>query len=61
MSTERIATNDLRAQLGRRIDGAYFRDAHLIIEKNGEPRAALVPYGWWQEKQAQAESGLTPP
>ncbi|WP_067806556.1 type II toxin-antitoxin system Phd/YefM family antitoxin [Actinomadura formosensis] len=61
MSTERIATNDLRAHLGRRIDEAHFRGDHLIVEKNGEPRAVLVPYKWWQEKQAAAEPGLTPP
>ncbi|KUO22504.1 type II toxin-antitoxin system Phd/YefM family antitoxin [Streptomyces dysideae] len=54
MSTERIATNDLRAQLGRRIDNAHFRGAHLVIEKNGEPRAVLVPYSWWHGQQALA-------
>ncbi|WP_146058920.1 hypothetical protein [Actinomadura rubteroloni] len=51
MSTEHIATNDRRAQLGRSIDSARFRDAHLIVEKNGEPRAVLVPDHRWQEHQ----------
>ncbi|MFE9448292.1 hypothetical protein [Streptomyces sp. NPDC006739] len=61
MSTEHIATNDLRTQLGRRIDEAHFRGAHLVVEKNGEPRAVVVPYAWWQEKQAEAGSGHTAP
>lgn len=43
-----ISTNDLRNQLGRRIDEAFYRDRHIVIEKNGEPRAALVPYSWWE-------------
>jgi prevent-host-death family protein len=60
MSTHHIATNDLRAELGRRIDEAHFRGTHLIVEKNGEPRAVLVPYHWWKERQAQPQSGLTP-
>jgi prevent-host-death family protein len=46
---ERISTNDLRTQLGRRIDEAHYRGEHLVIEKNGEPRAVLVPYEWWAE------------
>jgi prevent-host-death family protein len=51
---ETISTNDLRTQLGRRIDEAHFRGQHLVIEKNGEPRAVLVPYEWWTE-HASAE------
>ncbi|GAA0563589.1 hypothetical protein GCM10009546_27300 [Actinomadura livida] len=61
VSTERLATNELRAQLGRRIDNAHFKGEHVIVDKNGEPRAVLVPYDWWQDKQDQASAGLTPP
>jgi prevent-host-death family protein len=46
---ETIATNDLRNQLGRRIDEVHFRGEHLVVEKNGEPRAVLVPYTWWRD------------
>lgn len=56
MSTERIATADLRNQIGRRIDNAHFRGEHLIIEKNGEPRAVLVPYSWWKEQEPQSKT-----
>lgn len=55
MSTDRVATNDLRSQLGRRIDEAHFRGDHLIVEKNGEPRAVLVPYAWWLHHQENVE------
>ncbi|MGW4422603.1 hypothetical protein [Streptosporangium sp. NPDC004631] len=62
MDTERIGTNELRNQLGRRIDNAHFRGHHLVVEKSGEPRAVLVPYDWWVERQGTREdAGLTPP
>lgn len=56
MSTERIATADLRNQIGRRIDNAHFKGEHLVIEKNGEPRAVLVPFSWWKEYRAHTEA-----
>lgn len=60
MDTEHIATNDLRNQLGRRIDNAHFLGQHLIVDKNNEPRAVLVPYTWWLDNVRDG-SGLTPP
>ncbi|OUC97911.1 hypothetical protein CA984_09185 [Streptosporangium minutum] len=60
-SMEHTSTNDLRNQLGRRIDEAHYRGEHLVIEKNGEPRAVLVPYAWWVEQQNEAgQSTLAP-
>ncbi|MGC4947726.1 type II toxin-antitoxin system Phd/YefM family antitoxin [Streptomyces sp. DT224] len=44
---ERIGVRELREQLGRRVDAAHFKDEQTVIEKNGEPRAVLVPYEWW--------------
>lgn len=41
----------VRDQLGRRIDEAFFREEITVIEKNGEPRAALVPYAWLKERE----------
>jgi prevent-host-death family protein len=57
---EHIATNDLRNQLGRRIDEAHYGGKHLVVEKNGEPRAVLVPYDWWQQQGAMSAPQLRP-
>lgn len=58
---QRLGTRDARAELGRLVDEAHFRGQHVILTKNEEPRAVLVPYEWWLAQQAQTESGLTPP
>jgi len=50
-----LATNELRDQLGRRIDQAHYQGEHTIVRKNGEPRAVLVPYKWWEEQQNKEE------
>ncbi len=47
----RIGIAELRDQLGRRVDAAHFLGEHTIVEKNGEPRAVLVPYGEWCAQQ----------
>ena len=39
----RIPTVKARAQLGRLVDEARYRGSTVIIEKNGQPAAALVP------------------
>ncbi|MFB9681218.1 type II toxin-antitoxin system Phd/YefM family antitoxin [Streptosporangium vulgare] len=46
---EHLGVRELRDQVGRHIDEAFFRGKHTVIEKNGEPRAVLVPYEWWQQ------------
>lgn len=38
---------ELRDHLGKRVDAAHFHSEPTVIEKNGEPRAVLVPYLWW--------------
>lgn len=38
-----MQTNELRDQLGKAIDAAYFSGEITWITKNGERRAALVP------------------
>lgn len=45
----------VRDQLGRRIDQAHYQGEHTIVRKNGEPRAVLVPYKWWEEQQNKEE------
>ncbi|WP_326798710.1 type II toxin-antitoxin system Phd/YefM family antitoxin [Streptomyces sp. NBC_01808] len=59
--TRSIGSRDARAELGRLIDEAHYTGKHVILTKSDEPRAVLVPYSWWQERQTQARSGPTPP
>jgi prevent-host-death family protein len=49
--TKSMGTRDARTELGRLVDEAHFRDQHVILTKNDEPRAVLVPYAWWQDHQ----------
>lgn len=53
---EHLGVRELRDQLGRRIDEAYYRGNFVIIEKNGEPRAAVVPIDWFRENYQEPES-----
>jgi prevent-host-death family protein len=46
---EHLGVRELRDQLGRRIDEAFFRDTFVVIEKNGEPRAVLVSIDWFNQ------------
>lgn len=32
-----------------------YQGEHTIVRKNGEPRAVLVPYKWWEEQQNKEE------
>lgn len=51
--TETMGAREARDQLGKRIDAAHFMGKHTVIEKNGEPRAVLVPYAWWAERHEE--------
>lgn len=42
-----MGVREVREQLGRRVDAAHFLGEATVIEKNGEPRAVLVPYAQW--------------
>jgi prevent-host-death family protein len=44
---KRIGVAEARDQLGRLVDAAHFLGEPTVIEKNGEPRAVLVPYAQW--------------
>ncbi|MFE7330794.1 type II toxin-antitoxin system Phd/YefM family antitoxin [Streptomyces sp. NPDC057565] len=58
---EHIGVRELREQLGRRVDAAHFHQQQVVVEKNGEPRAVLVPYSWWQEQTGQSGSEAEAP
>ncbi|MFE7330802.1 type II toxin-antitoxin system prevent-host-death family antitoxin [Streptomyces sp. NPDC057565] len=51
---ERMGVRELRDQLGRQVDEAHYRGTHTVVEKNGEPRAVLVPYDWWSARSDEA-------
>lgn len=52
MEENRTGIRDLRENLGRRVDAAHFKGEATVVEKNGEPRAVLVPYDWWLQVTA---------
>ena len=54
MDVTRMGIRELREQLGRRVDAAYFRDEPTVITSSGEPRAVIISYAEWQ---AQREPG----
>jgi len=43
-----------RSELGGLVDAAHYAGQHTVLTKNDQPRAVLVPYQWWLERQAQA-------
>lgn len=48
---------DLRPVLGERVDAAYFQGEPTVITKNDKPRAAIVPYAWYERMLAQEAAG----
>jgi antitoxin (DNA-binding transcriptional repressor) of toxin-antitoxin stability system len=50
--TPRMGIRELRQDLGRRVDAAHFLKEATVITKNDEPRAALVPYEWYERMLA---------
>ncbi|MET7713768.1 type II toxin-antitoxin system Phd/YefM family antitoxin [Streptomyces sp. NPDC005407] len=52
----RMGSRDARAQLGRLVDEAHFNGQQVVLTKNEEPRAVLVPYAWWQQA-TEAQKG----
>lgn len=43
-----MGIRDIRADLGRRVDEAYFREEVTLITKNDETRAALVSHRFYE-------------
>lgn len=52
---ERRGVEDLRGDLGKRVDAAFYAGEVTVVTKNGEPRAALVPYEWYQASEARRQ------
>jgi PHD/YefM family antitoxin component YafN of YafNO toxin-antitoxin module len=55
MNMTTMGTREMRDNIGPRIDAAHFKGEPTVIEKNGEPRAVLVSYAWWRERQDASE------
>lgn len=49
MTEMSLSVQETREALGRRVDAAHFLQEATVVTKNGEPRAVLVPYGWYQQ------------
>jgi len=57
---KRMGVAEARDQLGRLVDAAHFLGKPTVIEKNGEPRAVIVPYAQWaasRQPPPQSASG----
>lgn len=60
-STASISAMELRKQPGTILDRVFYRNEQFIVEKSGQPRAAIIPYGEFeqiQEEKAQARKRL---
>jgi prevent-host-death family protein len=40
------------------VEIAHYQGECTVITKNGEPRAALVPYEWFREVESRRLAGL---
>ncbi|MGC5009631.1 hypothetical protein ACLQ2R_02580 [Streptosporangium sp. DT93] len=56
-----MSVRQLRDQLGRRIDVAHFTGEPTVAERHGDPRAVLVSYIWWAERQDPKGHGTLAP
>lgn len=57
MSEEQVPIVEAREHIGRLVDAAHFSGDATVITKNGEPRAVLVPYDWYQEAEGRMLGG----
>lgn len=53
---------EARDALGQRVDAAHYADEATVITKNGNPRAVLISFEWFQKlsadlRQASAADG----
>ncbi|RCV49728.1 GIY-YIG nuclease family protein [Marinitenerispora sediminis] len=50
-----------RQNIPDRVEAAHFRNEATVVTKNGEPRAALVPYSWLKDLISQKGQAEEPP
>ncbi|MET8390275.1 hypothetical protein ABZV14_45685 [Streptosporangium canum] len=59
--TERMVVSAVREHIGDRANAAHYLGEHTIVERNGQPFAALVPYTWWERRQNREGQGALAP
>jgi antitoxin (DNA-binding transcriptional repressor) of toxin-antitoxin stability system len=52
----RLGVQDVRQHLRKVIDDALIRGTATVVERHGEPVAAVVPYEWFQRAAASLAS-----
>lgn len=60
-STASISAMELRKKPGAILDRVFYRNEQFVVEKSGEPRAAIIPFAEFeqmQEEKAQARERL---
>lgn len=57
-----MTVREVRDHLGKRVDAAHYGGEATVVTTNGEPRAVLVPYSWWDalEKPPTTTDGQQP-
>ncbi|WP_435112380.1 type II toxin-antitoxin system prevent-host-death family antitoxin [Nocardiopsis synnemataformans] len=50
-----MGIRDFRAEVTERVEAAHFRNEPTVVTKNGQPRAALVPYSWLKDMKTPKE------
>ena len=57
---EKLSIEDLRGQLGSRVDAAFYAGEVTVVTRGhkAEPRAVLVSYEWFREAESRREQML---
>lgn len=55
---EQRGVEELRAELGDRVDAAHHAGEVTVITKHGKPRAVIVPYEWYREAETRRQDML---
>jgi prevent-host-death family protein len=56
-----MGAREFREKLGQRIDAAHWKGEPTIVEKNGDPRAVLIPYAEWLASRPAEVRPPSPP
>lgn len=54
MRSREMRVREVRDQLGKRVDAAHYGGEATVITTNGERRAVLVPYAWYEAQVADS-------
>lgn len=54
---QQMGIREFRGDLAKRVEAAHFNNEPTIVTKNGEPRAALVSWAWFEAMSDNNASG----